>query len=247
MLAAPACHPHVSSLTRVPRPPALSAMVCIAFINNVVRRHPACNVLLHRVPAGKTVGDLVTHPKLHEGSVLWEPLPDSAGDEGAGCAGTDPYAEDEEDPAKSRAVESSLWELAALVRHACPQVAHFAHQVLQKDLTDRAKTAEADLEPLLRLTYASKWAAQASGLPRRECWDVACFGCLRRLPLHPCPAWSRLLHATWAPLLSTVPAEMFEVEHGRKLKPEVPVAFYDAPPQGLHDPSCHADFAAFQW
>jgi hypothetical protein len=36
--------------------------------------------------------------------------------------GVDPYDANEEDPAKSKAVESSLWELQALRNHYCPQV-----------------------------------------------------------------------------------------------------------------------------
>jgi hypothetical protein len=35
---------------------------------------------------------------------------------------SDPFDERQEDPAKSRAVESSLWELSALREHYCPQV-----------------------------------------------------------------------------------------------------------------------------
>lgn len=40
----------------------------------------------------------------------------------AKAPGVDVYDENEPDPAKSRAVESSLWELAALRNHYCPQV-----------------------------------------------------------------------------------------------------------------------------
>ncbi|CAG2067784.1 unnamed protein product [Timema podura] len=35
----------------------------------------------------------------------------------------DPYLEEERDPTKSRAMESSLWELAALQHHVLPSVA----------------------------------------------------------------------------------------------------------------------------
>ena len=37
----------------------------------------------------------------------------------------DPYAEDEADPAKCRAAESSLWEVVALQNHVLPQVSLF--------------------------------------------------------------------------------------------------------------------------
>ena len=40
--------------------------------------------------------------------------------------GEDVFLEDESDPAKSRALESSLWEVASLRNHYCPQVSPFA-------------------------------------------------------------------------------------------------------------------------
>ena len=76
----------------VAAPPA-GAMTAIAFIHNLIRRHPACTVLLDN-PAGAS----------------------KAG------PGVDVYDETQEDPAKSRAVESSLWELSCLRNHYCPQV-----------------------------------------------------------------------------------------------------------------------------
>ena len=46
-------------------------------------------------------------------------------DDGAeGNLEKDPYVEDEPDPAKCRAAESSLWEVVALKNHVLPQV-HF--------------------------------------------------------------------------------------------------------------------------
>lgn len=62
----------------VTAPPEALLMV-LPFICNLLRRHPACRVLVHR-PRG---------PELD----------------------ADPYDPKEEDPAKSRALESSLWEL----------------------------------------------------------------------------------------------------------------------------------------
>eukprot|EP00798_Chlamydomonas_sp_ICE-L_P008559 gene8559-33992_t len=65
-------------------PPA-GAMLAIAFIHNLIRRHPSVIVLLHR------------------------PQKDAEGG-ASGSAGEDVYNEHEQDPAKTRAVESSLWE-----------------------------------------------------------------------------------------------------------------------------------------
>ena len=79
----------------VDAPPA-GAMMAIAFIHNLIRRHPTCMVLLDN-PAS------------------------SAGDD-ASSRGLDVFDETEEDPSKTRAVESSLWELYCLRNHYCPQV-----------------------------------------------------------------------------------------------------------------------------
>ncbi len=85
------------------------AMVAIAFVHNLVRRHPSLMVLLHnpRAAAG--------------GALLLDGDGEAAQQEGrAGCP--DPYDDQQPDPAKSRAVDSSLWELACLRNHYCPQV-----------------------------------------------------------------------------------------------------------------------------
>jgi U3 small nucleolar RNA-associated protein 19 len=112
-------------------------MVSIGFVHNLIRRHPSCMVLLHRpVPAAATADAAAT-----------------------AVVGADPYNESEPDPASSRAVESSLWELDALRRHYCPQVSTFV-TLLDKDLGDRAHTSEVDLDPLLGASYSSLISAE---------------------------------------------------------------------------------------
>lgn len=59
----------------------------------------------------------------------------------------DPYLVDEEDPAKCRALESSLWELQALQRHYHPDVAGAA-AVIKKALSEQ----ETDLSALFDLS-----------------------------------------------------------------------------------------------
>ena len=44
--------------------------------------------------------------------------------QGDSSAGVDAFVEDEPDPAKARALESSLWEVASLRNHYCPQACH---------------------------------------------------------------------------------------------------------------------------
>ena len=66
------------------------AMLCLAFIHNILRRHRACNLLLNRESK-------------------------EAGVESA--LSDDPYLESASDPANSRAIESSLWEVKSLCNH----------------------------------------------------------------------------------------------------------------------------------
>ncbi|KAG8515027.1 Nucleolar complex protein 4 [Galemys pyrenaicus] len=95
-------------------PPEALLMV-LPFICNLLRRHPACRVLIHR-PQG---------PELD----------------------ADPYDPGEEDPAKSHALESSLWELKALQHHYHPEVSQAASVINQA-----LSVPEVPIAPLLELT-----------------------------------------------------------------------------------------------
>jgi U3 small nucleolar RNA-associated protein 19 len=71
-------------------PPA-GTIICIAFMHNLLRRHPSCTCMLHQPTAANfAVG---------------------------GKLGVDVYDEPQADPAESHAVESSLWELEILRMH----------------------------------------------------------------------------------------------------------------------------------
>ncbi|XP_028938764.1 LOW QUALITY PROTEIN: nucleolar complex protein 4 homolog [Ornithorhynchus anatinus] len=101
-------------------PPEALLMV-IPFICNLLRRHPACKALVHRPAAAPT--DL------------------------SSALGADPYDMEEEDPAKSRALESCLWELQALQKHYHPDVARAA-MVINHPLSSQ----EVPISELLELT-----------------------------------------------------------------------------------------------
>ncbi len=135
-------------------------------------------------------------------------------------AGEDPYLEEEEDPALSRAVESSLWELEALRKHYAPHVRvhgrclpcvsdglggrgpgyvrssplHLWHllpaahsesnaqvstlcSVLERDLSDRAKTSEVDIQPLLASSYGSLFSQEAARRMKQVRQQACCVGC----------------------------------------------------------------------
>lgn len=130
-------------------PPA-GAMVAIAFVHNLVRRHPSLMVLLHSP----------SPPRATLAGVDGDEEEAEQQQRGGGCP--DPYDDQQPDPAKSRAVDSSLWELACLRNHYCPQVSAFA-SILDKDLGDRTKTSEVDLEPLLGGAGAGAGGAPGAG------------------------------------------------------------------------------------
>lgn len=100
-------------------PPEALLMV-LPFICNLLRRHPACRVLVHRPRGpGECAGAQVMGPELacvgrwQSSLVLFLELD------------ADPYDPEEEDPAQSRALESSLWELQVRGGPGCsPSATH---------------------------------------------------------------------------------------------------------------------------
>ncbi|KAH7617166.1 hypothetical protein Ndes2526B_g07759 [Nannochloris sp. 'desiccata'] len=132
-------------------PPA-GALIAIVFIHNLLRRHPACVQLVHRAPPGglaavstkipKTVEEIA---KIKEKGPVWQ--------------GEDVFNASEADPAKTRALESSLWELTALKNHADPSVSSYC-SILEKDLSDRKRTAEIDVGDVLIASYTSMFTRE---------------------------------------------------------------------------------------
>lgn len=111
--------------------PPHGAMLSIGFAHNLLRRHPGCCVMVQR-----------------------ERLPAAA------ATGADPFLAEEADPSRSRALESSLWEVEALRRHYAPAVARFV-AVLDRDVTNRMKTADVDVAALASASYATLFAEDA--------------------------------------------------------------------------------------
>ncbi|CAK7896884.1 nucleolar complex protein 4 [[Candida] anglica] len=77
------------------RSSASGAVIVIPFVYNLMKRHPACMVMLHR--------------------------PDVSANEYS-----DPFLADEQDPLKTGAINSSLWELETLMSHYHPNIATLA-------------------------------------------------------------------------------------------------------------------------
>ena len=93
--------------------------MAIAFVHNLLRRHPACGVLLHRPPRASPSA---ASPNPDPDPPASAPAQVGAEPRSAvGEAGVDLYVEEAADPAQSRALESSLWEVDSLRNHYCPQ------------------------------------------------------------------------------------------------------------------------------
>ncbi|GMF02824.1 unnamed protein product [Ambrosiozyma monospora] len=82
--------------------PPAGIISVIPFIYNLLKRHPTCMLLIH--------------------------APDDVSGEGY----VDPFDEDELDPAKTNALESSIWELECMMGHYHPNVASLAKILGQK-------------------------------------------------------------------------------------------------------------------
>lgn len=155
------------------RAPPAGAAVCLGFIHNLLRRHPATNQLRHRPPP-KPITLLDGSDEEEDPATSLPHSPSSAADvapagterliarvAAAERGGEDVYDESEPDLEQCRALESSLWEVAALRCHYDPEVASFT-AILDKDLSDKKRTAEVDMQPLLGRSYGSRFATEAS-------------------------------------------------------------------------------------
>eukprot|EP00899_Mesostigma_viride_P000648 jgi/Mesvir1/10584/Mv21799-RA.1 len=171
-------------------PPA-GATLAIAFVHNLLRRHPACGVLVHRAkkqaPASTSSASgmdgegaaTASRSSGAEGQAAHDSLvtdTDAAGANGAGTtadasaradglAGAggglteDPFVMAERDLRKTRALESSLWEVDSLRRHYCPTVPRFV-PVLERDLSDRTKTSEFGMKDFTVASYSTLFSEE---------------------------------------------------------------------------------------
>ncbi|OMO99001.1 CCAAT-binding factor [Corchorus capsularis] len=115
--------------------PPSGALVIIALIHNLLRRHPSINCLVHRdVVKGDNsgTGTSISHKRI----------------------GIDHFKDEESNPMKSNAMRSSLWEMHTLRHHYCPPVSRFVLS-LENDLTVRSKTTEMNIKDFSSGSYAT--------------------------------------------------------------------------------------------
>ncbi|KAK6532946.1 hypothetical protein TWF281_007116 [Arthrobotrys megalospora] len=112
--------------------PPSAIVTVIPFTYNLMRLHPTCTFMLHRV-LGKEVDGKALRT---EGYV-------------------DPFDEEEVDPLKTGALESSLWELETLQSHYHPNVA-----TLAKILSEQFTKQQYNMEDFLDHSYTSMLEAE---------------------------------------------------------------------------------------
>jgi U3 small nucleolar RNA-associated protein 19 len=121
--------------------PPSSAVMTIPFIYNMLKRHPSCMGMLHRPTA-------IVAPSLSDEDEL----------------DSDPYNVDEQDPLKTGAIDSSLWELKSLQRHYLSHVS-----TMGKIFEEVFTKPEFNLDDFLDHTYAtvspSRVVGSSSDLP----------------------------------------------------------------------------------
>jgi len=107
--------------------PAHCIPMALRFIHNLIHRHPGLVRLLDN-PGGP--GDSVE---------------------------TDPFDNSTSDPDKSRAIESSLWEVETLQRHCLPTVSSAAKELMEKGLREQ----ELDISSMLEVDWVEAMEAEA--------------------------------------------------------------------------------------
>lgn len=127
--------------------PPSGALIVIAIIHNLLRRHPSINFLVHKFDGGET------HETSNEGSKPAEKSDPEKQD------GVDPFIIDETDPVKSNAMRSSLWEMETLRQHYFPAVSRFVAS-LESDLTVRNKTSEVMVADFVSGSYATVFGSE---------------------------------------------------------------------------------------
>lgn len=126
--------------------PPSGALIIIALVHNLLRRHPSINFLVHQGYVNETG---------KETSATDKSGVDRTDDMySANKQGIDQFDDEQSDPMKTNAMRSSLWEIDTLRHHYCPPVSRFVLS-LENDLTIRAKTTEVAVKDFSSGSYAT--------------------------------------------------------------------------------------------
>ncbi|OLY81381.1 hypothetical protein AYI68_g4520 [Smittium mucronatum] len=134
-------------------PSAIAAV--IPFIYNLLKRHPSCMVLIHRVNQDDDVAENnnIENPNSAEKT-------DMSSDKNSALSQkltNDPYDPSELDPSKCNAISSSLWELMAIQNHYYANIS-----TLSAIFNNPFTKPEFIIEDFLDHTYSTMFASETS-------------------------------------------------------------------------------------
>ncbi|GMP93474.1 hypothetical protein CsSME_00043287 [Camellia sinensis var. sinensis] len=139
--------------------PPSGALVIIALIHNLLRRHPSINCLVHRENGDGTSRD---NSRVEDGETAdscTKPEISTESEISSKKSGIDHFNNEESNPVKTDAMRSSLWEIDTLRHHYCPPVSRFV-LLLENDLTVRSKTTEVAVKDFSSGSYATIFRAE---------------------------------------------------------------------------------------
>ncbi|KAM3217778.1 hypothetical protein P3L10_027221 [Capsicum annuum] len=132
--------------------PPSGALVIVALIHNLLRRHPSINCLVHQEGGSETTTDIKSAES--SGADDSNNVSSPSRLKSSMKTGIDPFDDKQTDPLKTNAMRSSLWEVDTLRHHYCPPVSRFILS-LENDLTVRAKTTEVAVKDFSSGPYAT--------------------------------------------------------------------------------------------
>uniref|UniRef100_A0A0V0IKG6 Putative nucleolar complex protein 4-like n=1 Tax=Solanum chacoense TaxID=4108 RepID=A0A0V0IKG6_SOLCH len=132
--------------------PPSGALVIIALIHNLLRRHPSINCLVHQEDGNETTKDTTGAESGADDDSTEASSPSR--EMSSVKPSIDPFDDKQTDPLKTNAMRSSLWEVDTLRHHYCPPVSRFVLS-LENDLTVRAKTTEVSVKDFSSGSYAT--------------------------------------------------------------------------------------------
>ncbi|KAK6778229.1 hypothetical protein RDI58_024947 [Solanum bulbocastanum] len=132
--------------------PPSGALVIIALIHNLLRRHPSINCLVHQEDGNETPKDTTGAESGADDESTEASRPSR--EMSSIKPSIDPFDDKQTDPLKTNAMRSSLWEVDTLRHHYCPPVSRFVLS-LENDLTVRAKTTEVSVKDFSSGSYAT--------------------------------------------------------------------------------------------
>lgn len=117
--------------------PAYGCMLAMVLMYKLLQLHPSVRVLIHRIPKELPKEILLigqSASRYRDNSAKLED-----------CRGFDVYNFEEKDPAKCRALDSSLWELKILKQHYLPAVSRLV-EIFEGDIDHRFVRMEEYIE-----------------------------------------------------------------------------------------------------